>query len=747
MSAKPHDTRGRPRLRSLGLASTALLLACSSTEVSTTVDAGVPDAGMAAADAGKPMKPTPSGCTGSSWPEGPRGWELICDDQPVGHFLSVQGCAANDVYMVGGMSTEGGGPGKTVIWHWDGDKLGAVDNPGTERAWWVFCLDEDHVYVVGENGLGLKRIGGGAFEPFDTGTTDKLFGIWGPSSDVLYAVGGDFTSPMGRGRLHRITPNGGEVVDDPPLAAFDGQSLFKVWGSGAGDVFVAGERGTVFHFDGDSWSKMATPSATTPLVTVSGSGPSNVYGVGGRGQGAIWHYDGSDWGDVTPDDGSPGLMGVHTSSGAPVLVAGEEGYVATFTGGKLYSEGNYTFRPLHAVWRGEDGGAWAVGGNFYQPGGDALGVILRKHPQDCRNGISKPGFHHLDLQGRGGAPLQDGSYAMYDVQRGEIHPDLVHGEHYILGAGSFVDFTIPLCADITDRLAFRMPNNDEPGSQANYELFIVREGREILVADALDAEPGNMGYLPFNRSNLPEAERAQVAETNTNPRGMRNGWAEFANAPPFPTAPRDIFARPGDKLLLRVTNVADPMYGLMIWFPQSGLHYQAFLEIEVPMAPGGEEGIPKPPPPEPGPCELPTADEFIELGTGEIEFIPFPPNEGKVVTGPQGSFMFLVAVRGKGFSPGNPSDRLGPESPYLLMKLGLGDYPSDGGRIVADGSWWRAFDRVDDHLVLANVLPTVPVDAARGHELYGATIYVETTLVEAPTGKTFCQRETFTGVR
>ena len=725
-----------------------VLLACSS----ASGPAPAPDAGPAIADAGSgpPATATPSPCAGARWFEGAAGWELICDDEPGGHFLSVGGCAADDVYFVGGVPSAPGAPGRTVVWHWDGERIEALATPGTERAWWVFCLDADHVYVVGERGLGLRRLRGDPFEPFDTGTEQTLFGIWGPSADLLFAAGANHDDPAGKGTVHRFAPSGATLIADPVLDAYPGKGLFKVWGSAADDVFVGGELGVIFHYDGQSWSRMDTPDDDTPIVTLFGRGGGEIYGVGGRGHGVIWRYDGADWTDESPEGDFPGLMGVHTSSGAPVLVAGEDGFLATFAGGTLYPAGSGTFRPLHSVWRDGEGGAWAVGGNFNSPRtSEALGVITRKRgfATTCAaDAVRGPGFHHLELQGRAGAPRPNGTYPMFDVPRGRPHADLVHGEHFLPGAGSFTEFTMPLCGDITDEIGLRMPDSDDDGAQAMYQLFVVRGADEILVAEALDEDQGNRGRRPFVRSSLPEAERLAIAQTNTSPAGVRHGWAEFADAPPFAHPPQDIFARPGDTLLLRVTNTAEPVYGLMVWFPQAGLVFQPFVEVHVPVSPGGQRGQPLPPAPEPGPCVAETPDRFVALGGGETEFVPFPPNEGPVVWGPQGSLMFLLALRGKGFSAGTRSDPLGPDSPYLVMRLALDGYPDSGGRLVADGTWRRPFERSGEHLVLTNLQPTVPDGAAWTNDLIGHTIYADTKLVDAPTGDTLCNQTTFTGV-
>jgi hypothetical protein len=95
-------------------------------------------------------------------------------------------------------------------------------------------------------------------------------------------------------------PNG--VTDVQWAEAFDTSSagsLSGVWGSGPNDVFVVGgdqDGAEIYHYDGGGWSPMAAP--TLPLlVWVFGFGPDDVYTVGTKG--GMAHYDGSSW---TPID-------------------------------------------------------------------------------------------------------------------------------------------------------------------------------------------------------------------------------------------------------------------------------------------------------------------------------------------------------------------------------------------------------------------------------------------------------------
>ena len=73
-------------------------------------------------------------------------------------------------------------------------------------------------------------------------------------------------------------------------------SLSGVWGTGPDDVFIVGgteAQGEVYHFDGTEWSAMAVPEGQGLLVWAYGFGPDDVYAVGVNG--AMVHYDGSAW--------------------------------------------------------------------------------------------------------------------------------------------------------------------------------------------------------------------------------------------------------------------------------------------------------------------------------------------------------------------------------------------------------------------------------------------------------------------
>jgi len=195
-------------------------------------------------------------------------------------------------------------------------------------------------------------------------------------------------------------------------------------------------------------------------------------------------------------------------------------------------------------------------------------------PQDA---VRRSGRHRLFLQGHGATPDQNNVYPMLHEwgedgsdailcddalfvddknedgvwQPGEeplpLGPEaLVHGEHFLVGPGAFAEFSTTLCEDITGDVTFYIPNFDVTGSEALHQLFVVHDGAEQLIAQAIDAEAGNSGYNPFVRQ----------------------------------LAGDDPVAVPGDTLLLRSTNLNGYQFSVMVWNPPS--EYESWILVDVP---------------------------------------------------------------------------------------------------------------------------------------------------------------------
>ena len=91
-----------------------------------------------------------------------------------------------------------------------------------------------------------------------------------------------------------------ESTHDPSTPPITTKNLRTVWGTGPADVWAAGDKGLILHYDGRAWAP--SPSGTEENLTgIVGTGPANVYASGEKG--GIYHWDGKEWRQVadTPD--------------------------------------------------------------------------------------------------------------------------------------------------------------------------------------------------------------------------------------------------------------------------------------------------------------------------------------------------------------------------------------------------------------------------------------------------------------
>ncbi|AKU98469.1 hypothetical protein AKJ09_05133 [Labilithrix luteola] len=121
-------------------------------------------------------------------------------------------------------------------------------------------------------------------EEFDSRTVRELHGIWG-NEDVVWLVGeGGVTRRMTRSA---IPSRAFEVIETPV-----NDTLRGVFGFGPDDVWAVGDESTILHWDGQSWTKLATPfdgAGLKPrLFGVWGSSKDDVWIVGG---GVVIHFE------------------------------------------------------------------------------------------------------------------------------------------------------------------------------------------------------------------------------------------------------------------------------------------------------------------------------------------------------------------------------------------------------------------------------------------------------------------------
>ena len=103
------------------------------------------------------------------------------------------------------------------------------------------------------------------------------------------------------------------------------ETWFKVWGTGAEDVWLIGDRGSMAHFDG-SWTVERLEN-NPRLITLHGASASDRLVVGGAGRFVLLESDGGPW-TAADIDGLPALNGAFVAADGQAAVAGNQGAVA-----------------------------------------------------------------------------------------------------------------------------------------------------------------------------------------------------------------------------------------------------------------------------------------------------------------------------------------------------------------------------------------------------------------------------------
>ena len=305
-----------------------------------------------------------------------------------GTLLSVWGTSARDVYSVGG--PHGNAGFQALVMHFDGTTWRRLDAGNTDTYWWVHGSGRADVWMTGENGR-ISHWDGAAFKHYASGTTATIFGVWAASPTDAWAVGGTPEATTGQPNdvlLHFD----GTAWSPSPLPKALGRTYFKVWGSGADDVYVVGEAGTIWHRKGGAWTLASEPPvAHGNLLTVHGCAAGDVYAVGSRD---VLHYDGTAWKAeaVTLLNDVNGVSCGGSASADRVLIVGSGGLKQRREGGAWQDDfGTEPFKDLHGAWVDPSGGMWAAGGDFVsqpQPNVTRAGVLAHFGPVDVATAIA-----------------------------------------------------------------------------------------------------------------------------------------------------------------------------------------------------------------------------------------------------------------------------------------------------------------------------------------------------------------------
>ncbi len=303
-----------------------------------------------------------AGCDDDQDPDaadaGPVQWSVALETGDAGALLSVWGPSADAVWTVGGQLDAG------AAWRYDGSGWSRAEVPDGPLLNWVHgCGDE--LWMVGNDGRALRRVGDGPFEAIETGEAQDLWGVWCAAPGRAWAVGGDAIAT--------------ETAPDPVIIEWDGatwsrptlpdldrvsRAWFKVWGTGPGNVIVVGSQGTIARWDGAAWQQELA-GTSRDFVSLWGTGPDDIVAVGGRANGMAARYDGERWAHAVLER-EPGMNGVWVAADGTAHVVGLRGRALRMpTGGYDYTrEENDDITLLHGVWGIDGRPRFAVGGTL-----------------------------------------------------------------------------------------------------------------------------------------------------------------------------------------------------------------------------------------------------------------------------------------------------------------------------------------------------------------------------------------------
>ena len=242
---------------------------------------------------------------GSSW------WINVDMDHRDVSIRGVWGSSGSGVYLVG----DGG-----YASHLDRGPFESIDTPVTDTLYSVSGTGWGGPMAVGANGTILSLDSGGA-RAQESGTDRDLFAV----SAYVDAVDAEYRVAVGDNVVLASTS------EWRPFTRGTMPLLNDVWGRAADDVYVAGEAGTVLHFDGAGW-EIITTGVMPHLWRIWGDA-SSVSVADQWGQ--VNTFDGTDWrwvggfdrpGTSAPIDVCqiPGGHLVAAAHGQPLVMAGDQ---------------------------------------------------------------------------------------------------------------------------------------------------------------------------------------------------------------------------------------------------------------------------------------------------------------------------------------------------------------------------------------------------------------------------------------
>jgi len=332
-------------------------------------------------------------------------WSIVGQRLPEA-MLSITGRSATDVWSVG--ADQGQGP---AVLHYDGTSWTRLATGQRGHLWWVHVFEDGTAMMGGASGM-ILRYDGTTFTRMETPGLGRhtVFGLWGSSPSDVYAVGGASNRGGFIWHYDGTTWSDLPLPRDIPMLTFDMPGdddptdvpgLFKVWGDGAGTVWVVGGVNTILRRQMSGPFEVVSSGLVTAstIFTVSGNA-SLVVAVGGGSNGLMLEGTAGTFTDGTPPL-SGLIQGIFVRPDGTAWASGQRASMFQRTN-NTWAEVNTglsfetMIQSLHATWVDPTGGVWAVGGSVLSTDLDNGAVIHFGGEVAPLNGASRSDAGPLD---------------------------------------------------------------------------------------------------------------------------------------------------------------------------------------------------------------------------------------------------------------------------------------------------------------------------------------------------------------
>jgi hypothetical protein len=354
------------------------------------------------------------------------------------------------------------GDGWTRIGRWEGG--GAVD---------MCAIRRDAVLIVGGTYLYKQRTPFVLLYDGSSWTSlgypgGQLSSLWGASPDDVYVSGE-------KGLMYHF-----DGVEWTPVDSGTGKGLVKMWGRSADDIFAVGNAGAIVHYDGSEWQPLAS-GITAYLDGVWGDASGDLYVWSGNG--TYHRKHGTEW--VSRPVVAGDLSGVVTSGPSTMITS--DNSLLQVDGDEVTRVRGGPPRNLNGVWTAPNGEVFAVGrsdaierriANGWYPmmGGTWQGSwfgVWGRSATDVY--VVGTGGRILHYDGSGWSPIDSGtSNDLHGIWGDDNYTVAVGVSVVLINDGSG---WVPMTGDISD-VALR----DVWGASRN-ELVAVGDGGTILQYD------------------------------------------------------------------------------------------------------------------------------------------------------------------------------------------------------------------------------------------------------------------------